>query len=102
MKAWEIGPRELRRFDRLIASRTLPKGHDAGELLMHYDDETKRLMPDANGAFVYVTREGSMGLIEITDRVTQTADFTGMVAGNAPAGVGFKTGVRFNWKSIVP
>ena len=57
---------------------------------------------DRNGAFVYVTREGSMGLIETTDRVTQTADLTGMPAGNAPAGVGFKTGVRFNLKSIVP
>ena len=102
MKAWEIDPRELRRFDRLIASGTLPKGHDAGELLMHFDHETKRAVPDANGAFVYVTREGSMGLIEITDRVTQTADLTGRPAGNAPAGVGFKTGVRFNLKSIVP
>jgi hypothetical protein len=102
MKAWEISPRELRRFDRLVASRTLPQGHDVGELLMHYDDATKRSVPDRNGAFVYVTREGSMGLIETTDRVTQTADLTGMPAGNAPAGVGFKTGVRFNLKSIVP
>ena len=102
MKAWEIGLRDVRRFDRLIASGTLPKGHDVGELLMHHDDDTKRPVADRNGAFVYVTREGSMGLIETTDRVTQTADLTGMPAGNAPAGVGFKTGVRFNWKSIVP
>ena len=45
---------------------------------MHYDDESKQSVPDANAAFIYVTREGSMGLIEITDRVTRTADLTGM------------------------
>jgi hypothetical protein len=102
MKASEISPQDLRRFDRLIASGKLPEGHEVGELLMHHDGETKRLVPDANGAFVYITREGSMGLIETTDRVTQTADLTGMMPGSAPAGVGFKTGVRFNLKAIVP
>ena len=48
-----------------------------------------------------VTREGSMGLIETTDRVTRTAELTGM-AGSPPAGVGFHTGVRFNLQSIIP
>ncbi len=102
MRAWEISGRDLRKFDMLIASGTLPKGHDVRELLVHFDEESKQTVPDANAAFIYVTREGSMGLIETTDRVTQTADMTGMPAGNAPAGVGFKKGVRFNLKSIVP
>ena len=104
MKAWEIGPQDLRRFDRLIASGKMPEGHEVGELLMHHDGETKRLVPDANGAFVYVTRvEGSMGLIETTDRVTQTADLTGMAAGNAPRlGWGSRRAFDSSWKSIVP
>ena len=42
-----------------------------------------------------------MGLIETTDRVTQTADLTGMMGG-PPAGVGFQTGVRFNYEWIIP
>ena len=37
-------------------------------------------MPDANAAFLFVTREGNMGLIETTDRVTRTADLTGSAA----------------------
>jgi beta-lactamase regulating signal transducer with metallopeptidase domain/5-hydroxyisourate hydrolase-like protein (transthyretin family) len=101
MKAWEISQRDLRSIKKLIAAGTPPKGHDAGELLMHFDDQSKQSVPDANAAFIYVTREGSMGLIEITDRVTQKADLTGMV-GEPPAGVGFQKGVRFNLKSIVP
>jgi hypothetical protein len=68
---------------------------------MHHDEGSKRSVPDANAAFLYVTREGSMGLIETTDRVTRTADLTGRL-GAPPAGVGFHTGVRFNLKSIIP
>ena len=101
MKAWEISPRDLRNLDKLIAAGTLPKGHEVGDLLMHYDEASKRAVPDANAAFVYVTREGSMGLIETTDRVTRTADLTG-APGDPPAGVGFFKGVRFNLKSIIP
>ena len=38
-EGWEISQRDLRNIDKLIAAGTLPKGHDAGELLMHYNDE---------------------------------------------------------------
>ena len=68
MKAWEINPRDLRNLDKLIAAGTLPKGRDVGELLMHYDDASNQAVPSANAAFIYVTRDGSMGLIETTDR----------------------------------
>ena len=83
MKAWEISARDLRNIDKLIAAGTLPKGHEMGDLLMHYDDASKQLVPDANAAFIFVTREGSMGLIETTDRVTRRADLSGL--GGQPA-----------------
>ena len=101
MKVWEISQRDLRNFDRLLAAGTLPKGREVGELLMHYDDAAKRSVPDANAAFLYVTREGTMGLIETTDRVTRTENLSGMM-GDPPAGVGFQKGVRFNLKWIIP
>lgn len=101
MKTWEISPRDTRNLGRLLAAGTLPKGHDTGDLLMHHDEASNRPVPDANAAFLYVTSEGCMGLIEITDRVTRTADLTGMPSG-PPAGVGFHVGVRCNLKSIIP
>ena len=42
LRAWEISPRDLRNIDKLIAAGTLPEGHDVGELLMHYDEASKR------------------------------------------------------------
>jgi hypothetical protein len=101
MKVREISRRDLRNIDRLVAAGTLPKGHDVGNFLMHFDDDSKQSEPDVNAAFIYVTREGCMGLIETADRVTRTADLTGGM-GDPPPGVGFHRGVRFNMKSIIP
>jgi hypothetical protein len=102
MKVREINARDLRNLDRLIASGKLPEGRPVGELLMHYDAESKRFVPDSNAAFLFVTRDGNMGLIETTDRVTQTSNLVGLPAGGEPAGVGFHLGVRFNLKAIIP
>jgi hypothetical protein len=101
MKTWEIGPRDLRNINRLIAAGQLPDGKDVGELLIHYDADSQGFVPDANGAFIFITREGSLGLIETTDRVVQTANVVGL-AGNPQVGVGFHKGVRFNLKPIIP
>jgi beta-lactamase regulating signal transducer with metallopeptidase domain len=102
MQVWEISERDQRNLDRLIAAGTLPQGRAVKELLMHYDTESKQSVPEANAAFIYITHEGSMGVIETTDRVTRTADLTGQFSGAAPSGVGFFKGVKFNIKPIVP
>jgi hypothetical protein len=52
-------------------------------------------VPDSNAAFLFITRGGNMGLIETTDRVTQTANLSGTAA-RPSRGVGFHKGVRFN------
>jgi hypothetical protein len=69
---------------------------------MNYDEKTMQLVADANAAFLFVTREGNMGLIETTDRVTRTANLEGVPAGTPAPGVGFHKGVRFNLSAIVP
>ena len=101
MKVKEISPRDLRNLDRLVADGMLPEGQPVDGLLMHYDVELQQFVPDANAVFLFVTREGSMGLIETTDRVTQTANLTGRIGGS-PKGIGFHKGVRFNLKAIIP
>jgi beta-lactamase regulating signal transducer with metallopeptidase domain/5-hydroxyisourate hydrolase-like protein (transthyretin family) len=101
MRVWEIGPRTLRNLDRALAAGKLPEGRLVGELLMHYDSASEQLVADANAAFLFVTREGNMGLIETTDRVTTIANLTGKTT-TPPKGVGYTKGVRFNLKEIIP
>ena len=100
MKVREISARDLRNFDSLMADGKLPEGRAVDELLMHYEAESDQLVPDANGIFLFVTREGNMGIIETTDRVTRVADLTGQMS--TTPGVGFHKGVRFNLTTIIP
>lgn len=102
MQVREIHSRQLRDIHKLITAGTLPEGRPVGELLMHYDDDSKQFVPDANAAFIFVTREGNMGLIEITERITRTANMTGQAAGVSNGGIGFHKGVQFNLKEIIP
>ena len=71
LKAWEISPRDLRNLDKLIAAGKLPEGRPVGELLMHYDEESdnscRMPMPHSSSH-----ARGSLGLIEMTDRVVKT------------------------------
>ena len=67
MKVREIHARDLRNLDRLLAAGTLPEGRPVGDLLMHYDTQSQQFVPDANAAFLFITREGNMGVIETTD-----------------------------------
>ena len=100
MKVWEIGPRDLRNIDKIVATGTLPEGREVGDLLIHFDAVTQRFDPDADAVFLYITREGNRGIIETTDRITKTANLNGMLG--APKGIGFYKGVKFNLKAIIP
>ncbi len=102
MNVREISPRDLRNLDQIIAGGALPEGRPVGELLLHFDEKTRQLVPNANAAFLFITREGNRGLIETTDRITRTADLTGQAAGSPSGGVGFHKGVQFNLKAIFP
>jgi hypothetical protein len=100
LESWEISPRDLRNLEKFIAAGKLPEGRRVGDLLMHYDEESRQFAPAADAVFIYTTREGSLGVIEITDHVTKTGDPGGSTVW--PRGVGFFKGVRFNLKTIVP
>lgn len=101
MTVQEISERDRRNLAKTLASGMLPEGRPVGELLMHFDEASQQLLPNANGTFLFVTSEGNRGYIETTDRITQTANLTGL-AGGAPAGVGFHKGVQFNLRQIIP
>jgi hypothetical protein len=104
LQVHELTERELRNTDRTVIGGTLPTGRAVppGDLLMHHDPATGQPNPAADAAFLYTTREGNQGLIEITDHITRTENLTGGFAGNEPKGVGFHRGVKFDLKSIIP
>lgn len=99
MKVWEISPADLKRLDTLITAGKLPEGPAMGELLMHYDSKSRQPVAGVNATFIYVTREGCVGLIEVTDQVTHKIV---MPPVSDDPGYGLYRGVRFNLKSIIP
>jgi hypothetical protein len=99
LKAVELMDGDMRDLEHNLATGKPPTGRPAGDLLIHADADTGDLTANVNATFLYTTREGTHGLIKTTDRVVRTADLTGR-AGDAPAGVGFRRGVRFNWKPL--
>ena len=102
LKVQELTERDARNLDRAIAAGTSPTGRaiPSDNLLMHQDPATSKPIPEADAAFLYTTREGNQGLIEITDHINRAEDITGQLA--SPKGVGFHRGVKFDLKSIIP
>lgn len=70
MQAWEV-PNE--RWDTIAeeVKQDLPLelGRPAGELLMHYDSEQTRYVPNRRATFLFITREGTPGILRLTTQV---------------------------------
>ena len=101
MRVHEISLWDAENIEKRLASGKIPEGRPEGDLLLHYDAEAQKYMPGENAAFIYVTREGGMGLIHVTDRVTRKQNLTGIAAGDPIPDEGFQKGVRFTHRVIV-
>ena len=100
LKAYEDAGRDNFNLDLLLNAGKLELGHKVGDLLVHFDEATKQEVPGANAGFFYITREGTQGTIEITDRWTKAPDLTNR-ASPPPPGVGELKGVRFILMPII-
>jgi hypothetical protein len=100
LRVTEITEADARNLQKRIQAGGLPEGRPVDDLLLHADPATNDLVADANAAFLYVTREGGQGMLEVTDRITKTANLNGALG--APAGTGFYLGVKFNHWPIAP
>ncbi len=94
MRVWELSQRELRNFEKLVATEALPHGDPIGELLISRD-------ADAHATFLYVTREGNWGVIELRARSAGPA-YSLAAPGRAGAGSDPSPVVMFNLTEIVP
>lgn len=94
MKVWEITPRDLRNLERSLRAGRLPEGRQVDEFLVHFDDEAKKFDPDAKGAFLFITREGTTGVIE-----THTSQNAIGAVENAPRK---SRAIQFDVKTVIP
>lgn len=100
LAVWDISSEDVEEMRRSIDNVEFPSGDPVGEVLIPIDSETKERTPGTIGAFAFITREGTKGIIEIGDRVTEVRDLTGQFGD--VKGVGFHLGVRFNLSTVVP
>jgi hypothetical protein len=72
LQAWEI-PNE--RWDTIAEEvrqdRPLELGRPAGDTLMHYDSEQARYIPNRRATFLFITREGTPGILRLTTQVAE-------------------------------
>jgi hypothetical protein len=70
LQAWEI-PNE--RWDTIAEEarqdRPLELGRPAGDMLMHYDSAQARYIPNRRATFLFITREGTPGILRLTTQV---------------------------------
>jgi hypothetical protein len=100
-KVRQLSSRERRNLNDALRKAQLPAGREVVDVLLPTDEEG-RPAPGAKASFVVETREGGRYVIDVTDRVTRTADLTGTPSGMEPAGVGLYLGVRYDVGDIAP
>lgn len=98
MKAWEISRRDAETIGTFVAAGKLPEGRPVGPPLRHYDAESKRYIPSMNAAFIVITRDGSIGLLETVGPIAPYGDATQWVDDPNQ----FGQTVRFDWTPIIP
>lgn len=98
LKLWEIDPFDAKNIEKRVGVGKLPDGRPLAGKLLHFDAKSEKHVSQIGSSFLYVTREEGLGIITITDFVTEARDITG--AFFAPRGVGFYRGVRFDHQPI--
>ena len=100
MTAWEIDPSVAAGIDKIIQKGAIPTGRAVEEYLQHASAEVEHsLKTEIGSSFLYLTSEEGLGVITITDIVTEARDISGLPA--SPQGVGFHRGVRFDHVTIL-
>jgi hypothetical protein len=80
----------------------LPKlGRPAGDLLMDFDPKTKTYHPENEATFLFVTREGATGVLQVAGQITEIFGPADIGRPAQPkANRGFYRGVQFQFKLL--
>jgi hypothetical protein len=103
LQAWELGKDRWKMTAADVTLQSLQaEGRLAGRWLLRYDPKTESFDPKESTTFLYVTREGTPGLlfvgVEVTDDSQKPGGFS--TGDNELNPVHFFKGRRFGWSSF--
>jgi hypothetical protein len=104
MRAWELGDHRWKHtFDDITLGELESEGLPTGELLLHRDPDTTEFDPLATATFLYMTKEGTPGLLYVGVEVQDDSQKPGGIAqGDLEHDpVGFEKGRRFGFSYLV-
>lgn len=99
LQLWEIDPLDAANIEQRLKEGRLPEGRKLDQpALLHFDQKSGKNIAQTDVSFLYLTTDQSLGIITITDFITEARDITGLAG--EPKGVGFHRGVRFDLTAI--
>jgi hypothetical protein len=105
LQAWELGnDRWKPKINRITLGELQQEGQPVKNWLLHVDEESGNVVPAATASFLFITREGSPGLIHVGVEVQDdTLKPGGTNSGDLELNpVSFRKGRRFGTTSLVP
>ena len=99
LQLWQMDSLDAANIEQRLKKGKLPEGRKLEQsALLHFDIKSGKNIAQKNSSFLYLTGEQGLGVITITDFVTEARDITGMA--DTPEGVGYHRGVRFDVTAI--
>ncbi|WP_435018449.1 RNA polymerase sigma factor [Tundrisphaera sp. TA3] len=102
LRAWQVDESGFGMMASGLRSGNMPDlSRPAGEYLMYRDPKTGLYNPEKEATFLFITREGLAGILQVTDQITELfrpEDFGKPVQEHTNRG--FYRGVRFSYKMI--
>ena len=101
LRAWQVDNRLYDTIEKALKENRLPPLDRPATLLMDVDPKTKTYQPENEATFLFVTREGTTGILQVTNLVTELLrpdDFGKPVQPKLPRG--FFRGVKFQYKFL--
>ena len=101
LRAWQIDNGRYGTIEQELRKGPPELGRPAGDLLVDFDPQTKTFHPENEATFLFVTREGATGVLQVTGLITELfgpAD----IGRPAPQKTrrGFYRGVQFQFKLL--
>ena len=104
LRAWQVANDRYDSIDgELHNDKPFELGRPAGDLLMDFDPTTQTYNPENEATFLFVTREGTTGILQVTSLVTELFgpdDLGRPLAAGGKSNRGLYRGVQIRYKFI--